>query len=182
MKSKKNSDSDPNKESEDEIKEPVDLEKITRTVLLIGILFVSIGIIYFLTEPEEEYSIFILLNDDEVMGNYPVNASVNENVSLHTYIESHYSEKTEYMVKMYRGNNDTTINSMNGTKNVLYLGNFTIELKNEQNWTSHVINVSFPSLGSNQTAIFELWRKVDGEWQYIPNHILFVRIEVLNET
>ena len=161
----------------------INLDTLVKIVLILSILIVSIGIISFLNRPEEEYAIFIVLNDDKQMGNYPTNASAQENVSLHTYVENHYSDETDFMVKVYKGNNQTTITSENGTRNAEWLRNISVSpLGENENWTSQVINVSFGEVGTNQTIVFELWKKnEDGQWNYVPNQVLFVRIDVLVE-
>ena len=159
----------------------LDLDKVVKIVLIASIIIVSIGIVSFLNRPKEQYAIFMVLNEDKRLGDYPTNASVQENVSLHTYVESHYSEETEFMVRVYKGNNDTTITSENGTTNAQWFRNITVEpLSENENWTSQIINVSFDIMGENQTILFELWKKnLQGEWHYVPNQVLFVRIDVI---
>ncbi len=154
------------------------LERFTKVILIIGIIGVSIGIGIFLIRPEEEFPVFILLNEDGEMANYPVNASQNEEVTLYVFIDNQYKTPQDYMIKIYRGDNSTTINSMNGTKNALYIENITITLDPFVNWTSDPIDISFPNIGTNQTAIFELWKKNEGVWEFIPKLVIFIRLEI----
>ena len=156
------------------------LQKITRIVLLVGIIVVAGAMVYTLTRPEEEDVLFFVLNEDQVMKDFPVNTTVDQPVSLHAYVDNHLQRTTEFCVQIYRGNENLSINSsigMENNSNAKYLFNHTKTLENEDSWITPMINVSFSSPG-NQTILLELWVKTDFGWRYIPDYILIVRIEV----
>ncbi len=158
------------------------LQKITRIVLLVGIIVVAGAMAYTLTRPEEEDVLFFVLNEDQVMKDFPVNITVDHPVSLHAYVDNHLQRTAEFCVRVYRGGVNFSINSsigVDGNSNAEYLNNQTRILENEESWTTSMINVSFSSPG-NQTILLELWVKTDFGWRYIPEYILFVRIEVFN--
>ncbi|WP_371803244.1 DUF1616 domain-containing protein [Candidatus Lokiarchaeum ossiferum] len=168
--------------SEDpEWKDGLSLNKITRIVLLVGIIVVSGAMVYTLTRPEEEDVLFFILNEDQVMKDYPVNASVNQNVSVHAFVENHLQRSAEFAVRVYRGNSNLTHNISIGVEHnsyATYLFNYTKILENEVSWITPKINVSFPIAGPDQQVILELWVNTDFGWRFLPEYITFLRIEV----
>ena len=161
------------------------LEKVTTGILIVSIIIMLTGIIYVSVRPEEEFTHFFLLNEDQKMKDYPTNATIGEDLSFHVYIECHYQDGKEYQVRIYQGTNETAINSsisvssqtaqtyLNETKKI------EVNLANEENWTSPMQTISFNAPGKNQVIICELWEINDkGEWTYIPTYILILRIDI----
>lgn len=168
--------------SEDsEWKDGLSLNKMTRIVLLVGIIVVSGAMVYTLTRPEEEDVLFFILNEDQVMKDFPVNASVNEPVSVHAFVENHLQRTAEFSVRIYRGNTNLTHNISIGVENnpnATYLFNQTKMLENEASWITPMINVTFPFAGLDQQIVLELWINTDFGWRYLAEYIIYLRIRV----
>ena len=157
------------------------LEKITKIVLIAGIILISGAMIYTFTKPEEPDVLFFILNENQEFKDFPTNSSVGENVSIHALIENHLGYTENFSVRVYRGNTDISINDTIGVSeniNAAYLYNYTYTLENEQSMISDMINVSFYETGLNQSIIIELWINTDNGWEYIPNYILIQRLSI----
>ena len=156
------------------------LEKITKIVLIAGIILISGAMIYTFTKPEEPDVLFFILNENQELKDFPTNSSVGENVSIYAFIENHLGYTENFSVRVYRGNTDISINDSIGVSenvNATYLYNYTFTLENEQSMISDMINVSFFETGLN-SLIIELWINTDNGWEYYPNYILFLRISI----
>jgi uncharacterized membrane protein len=167
--------SDP-KETTDNSKDP-NFEHTTRAILILGILIVSGFIIYDVTRPSEQYVLFSVLNQDKELGNYPSRVAVGQKISFYFYVENHLSDQMEFNVKIYLGNNSSSINPKVGVINALFLGNYSKMVAEGQNWTSSQIDYQFQQVGSQFIGL-ELWQQQDGEWKYVENHTLVLRINV----
>lgn len=158
------------------------LEKITRIVLIIGILSVSGAIIYTLTLPEEEDILFFLLNEEQMLRDYPTNSSIGNPVTIHLYVQNMMKDAKEFQINIFRGKNSTFIDpdiSVFSNPNATHLLNQNISLKHAEEWISDPITVIFPELGENQLIICELWIKNGNSWEYLPGYVLTLRIDVL---
>ncbi len=156
------------------------LEKMTKIVLIVGIIIISGAMIYTFTKPEEQDVLFFILNENQELKDFPTNSSVGENVSIHALIENHLGYTENFLVRVYRGNTDISINKSIGVSenvNADYLYNYTYTLENEQSLISDMINVTFFETGLN-SLIIELWINSDNGWEYYPNYILFLRISI----
>ncbi len=158
------------------------LEKITKIVLIAGIIVISGAMVYTFTKPEEQDILFFILNDQKELKDYPTNSTVNENVSVYAFIENHLGYTENFSVRVYRGNSNITINDSVGVSenvNATYLFNYTYTLENEESIVSEMINVSFSEAGPNQLIIIELWINTDNGWEYYPGYILFLRLLII---
>ena len=158
------------------------LNTITRIVLVMGIIFILGATIYTVTRPEEDDLLFFVLNEDQLMKDFPTNTTVGNSVSFHTYIENHLQHQTTFAVMIYRGESDIPLNISTGVVNhpqATYLENQTITLDDGEGWISDKIGVEFPSAGNNQPIILELWVNTTQGWQYIPEFMLTLRISVI---
>ncbi len=157
------------------------LEKITKIVLIAGIIIISGAMIYSFTKPEEQDVLFFILNENQELKDFPTNSTVGENVSIYALIENHLGYTENFSVRVYRGNADISINDSIGVSeniNAAYLYNYTYTLENEQSMISDMINVSFYETGINQSIIIELWINEDNAWGYYPGYILFLRLSI----
>ena len=156
------------------------LEKITKIVLIAGIIIISGAMIYSFTRPEEPDVLFFILNENQELKDFPTNSSVGENVSIYAFIENHLGYTENFSVRVYRGNTDISINDSIGVSenvNAEYLYNYTFTLENEQSLITDMINVSFFETGLN-SLIIELWINTDNGWEYYPIFTLFLKISV----
>jgi uncharacterized membrane protein len=156
------------------------LEKITRVILISAIIIVSGFIMYNIFKPEEEFVQFSLLNDRLEMGNYPTQIEPGSNVTFYFQVENYYRGETEYCVKIYQGDQNSTVLPNTGIKNAMHIQNITMKLELEEKWLSEPISILFNTIGSNQFIGLELWQKINGEWQFLPNYVLTLRLNVTN--
>ncbi|MHA1745044.1 MAG: DUF1616 domain-containing protein [Promethearchaeota archaeon] len=157
------------------------LTTITRVVLVCGIIFVLGATAYTVTRPEESDILFFVLNEDQVMKDFPTNTTVGGSVSFHAFIENHLLHPATFAVRIYRCEANILRNITAGVADdplATYLENQTITLDDGEGWISNKISVTFPSAGSNQPIILELWINTTQGWQYIPDYMLFLQISV----
>ena len=159
------------------------LDKITKIVLIAGIIVISGAMIYTFTKPEEPDLLFFLLNENQEMKDYQTNSTVGENVSVYAFIENHLGNTENFSLRVYRGNANISINASIGVSenvNAVYLFNYSYTIENEQSIISDMINVPFYEAGLNQTILLELWIKTDNGWEYIPNYILIQNFSIFD--
>ena len=157
------------------------LEKITKIVLIAGIIVISGAMIYTFTKPEEPDLLFFILNEDQELKDFQTNSTVGENVSVYAYIENHLGHTEDFSVRVYRGNTNISINVSIGVSenvNAVYLFNYTYTIENEQSKISDMISVPFYEAGFNQTILLELWINTDSGWEFYPNYILIQRLTI----
>ena len=151
------------------------LEKITKIVLIAGIIIISGAMIYAFTKTEEPDVLFFVLNENQELKDFQTNSTVGENVSVYAFIENHLGYSENFSVRVYRGNANLSVNVSIGVSenvNAAYLFNYTYTIEHEQTKISDMINVPFYEAGLNQTILLELWINADNGWEYIPNYIL----------
>lgn len=158
------------------------LEKITKIVLIAGIIVISGAMIYTFTKSKEPDLLFFILNENQELKDFQTNSTVGENVSVYAMIENHLGNTEEFSLKVYRGNSNISINISIGVSenvNAVYLFNYTYTLENEQSMISDMINVPFYEVGLNQTILLELWINTDNGWEYIPEYILIQNLSIV---
>jgi uncharacterized membrane protein len=158
------------------------LEKITKIVLIAGIIIISGAMIYTFTKPEEQDVLFFILNENQEMKDYQTNSTVGENVSVYAFIENYLGYSENFSVRVYRGNSNISINVSIGVSeniNATYLFNYTYTIENEKSIISDVINIPFFETGLNQKILLELWIKTDNGWEYLPGYILIQDLSIV---
>ncbi len=156
--------------------------KITRVILIVGILGVSGAIIYTLSLPEEEDLLFFLLNENQSMSDYPSNVTVNDSLTFYIYIHNMRLEDHEYQIKCYQGDLNGTIDPMQSVSNnqdFVQIASQTTDLNYTQEWISNPFDIIFQEIGNDQRLVFELWVNRDGGWEFIPDYVLTLNIDVL---
>lgn len=155
------------------------LERLTRVILISSIIIVSGFIAFNIFKPEEEFVQFSLLNDQFEMGNYQTQIQVGHNVTIYFQVQHFYRDNTEYMVKIYQGDQNSTINPSTGVHNATLIQNYTNTLKLNETWLSEPVQVQFNGVGFNQSILLELWQKNDNNnWEFLPTYILTHRLNV----
>ncbi len=161
-----------------------DLEVITRVILIFGIIIVIGGIFYVTTRPEEQDVLFFLLNEDQVMRDYPSNVTAGEPLVIHTYIENILGDTETFAVRIYNTTNEYWINSTIGVAEdpeVTYIANQTIELNNKEEWISNPFEIVLTEPNTEALIICELWQLINGNWCYKPDFLLTFRVSVLSD-
>jgi uncharacterized membrane protein len=159
-------------------KAPINLERATRIVLIIAIIIVSSSIVYNLVRPKEEFVQFSILNDQLIMGNYPTHVKVGESVGFYIQVENYYRTAQDFQISLYRGNSTSSMEPVEGVKNATHLQDYTENVVAEGKWLTPLLNVTFSEVGPEQFVAVELWQKIEGEWHYLPNYIVFLRLNV----
>jgi uncharacterized membrane protein len=155
---------------------------ITRVILVFGIIFVLGATAYIVTRPEESDILFFVLNENQVMKDFPTNTTVNGTVLFHAFVENHLLHQVTFAVMIFRGESDISLNistSVVDNPQATYLENLTVTLEDAESWISPKISVSFPASGIKQPIILELWVNTTQGWQYLPNYMLTLRISVI---
>ena len=155
--------------------------RITRIFLLLGIIGVSIAMAYSILNPEKDPDVvFIVLNEEKEMKDYPTHISIGEGIILYAYVQNMWGVDLDFSVHVYRGANITVDEQVGVAQNVNATLQQTIEIfiENNNEWISDPINSSFSQKGENYEIIFELWQKKDGNWQYMPQYILIFHFQV----
>jgi len=152
------------------------LVKITRIILLIGIILTSCFIIYEIIKVEPGYYTYGLLNSDGYAQDYPTQKKINENVTLYTTVGNFLNEDFTFSIHILKGNHSTLINSESGSNGTLIrkLPNITLQHGNE--WISDAQNISFSNTGQNKMIIFELWKIENNKEIYFD--ILFIKLNI----
>lgn len=158
-----------------------ELEKITRIVLIIGIISVSGAIIYTLTLPEEEDLLFFVLNEDQALRDYPTNSTVDESLILYTFIQNSLGEPYNFTVNVFLCENTTIIDpqqSLFQNPHAEFYINQSKLLDNKEEWISNPFSIEFDTPGQNQIIGFELWIYEEGIWTFKSNYILTIHIDI----
>ncbi len=152
-------------------------EIILKICLIIGIIIISGFIIYYIFTPEPGYVTFGILNENQKAQDYPTEAAVNESVFFYVTVDNYLNKEFTFRIKIKKGNNFTVFDFVTGTNGTLdsIIGNFT--LKNNENWISEKLNVSFSEVGENQIIFTELWQITSDVEEKFYN-ILWLRLNI----
>lgn len=159
------------------------IEKMTRVILIFAIIGTTGALIYVTTRPAESDILFFVLNQDQALRDYPTNATVGENVTVYAYIENILGFATEFAVQIYWSDTNLTINPDTGVWDdplAHFWGNYTKLLQNTESWITAPISLFFSTSGPNHMILLELWWYSGGKWQYYPDYLLFLRLEIFD--
>jgi len=152
--------------------------KILRFVLVFAIIVVSGFIIYYLLNPEPGHATFGILNENQESRNYPTEATINQEIEFYITVENHFPDEFDFLVKILKGDDDTSLSSTGSSGAIEYKTIGTISLKSEEEWISEKQSVSFSEPG-NRIIIVELWKLNDkNEGEFF--NILWLRVNVTN--
>jgi uncharacterized membrane protein len=160
------------------------LEKITRAILLIGIILTSSFILYDILRPREQYILFSLENRDGKLENYPTNISVGVPVEYRFFIINKMNEDINVSVTVHKGDNSTAVSRIKGFENSTIVDNITLFIKKDQNYSSDIISVTFDQPGDNMiTGVqLNLYNETTNKYEYIEGYVVYLRLKVYNET
>ncbi len=130
---------------------------LLKVCLVIGIIVVSGFIIYYILTPEPGYVTLGILNSEKKAENYPINATVGQNVSFYVTIDNQMNREFSFRVETLKGENYTILTPSGSINATSYFNTTKITLSHNQFWISEVLNVSFYLQGANQTIIVEIW-------------------------
>ncbi len=164
--------------------EQENLEKITRAILIIGIILTSSFIIYDLIRPKEQYILFSLENKDGKLENYPTNVSIGTPVEYRFFIINKRNEDINVSVTVHKGDNSTVVSRIKGFENSMIVDNITLFIKKEQNYSSDIISVTFDKPGDNMiTGVqLNLYNATTNKFEYIEGYVVYLRLKVYNST
>lgn len=152
------------------------LVKITRIILLIGIILTSCFIIFEIIKVEPGYYTYGLLNSDGYAHDYPTQVKKSKNITLYATVGNYLKTDFSFSIHILKGNSNTWINKDSGSNGTLIrkLPNITLQHGNE--WISDAQNISFSIIGLNKVIIFELWKIENNLEIYVD--VLFIRLNV----
>lgn len=130
---------------------------LLKVCLIIGIIVVSGFIIYYMITPEPGYITLGILNSEKKAENYPINATVGQNISFYVTIDNQMKREFSFRAEVLKGDNYTFVTSSGSLNATSYFNTTKITLLHNQFWISEMLNVSFSQQGANQRIIVELW-------------------------
>jgi uncharacterized membrane protein len=130
---------------------------LLKVCLIIGIIVVSGFIIYYIFTPEPGYVTFGILNSEKKAENYPINATVGQNVSFYVTIDNQMKREFSFRAETLKGDNNTIVTSDGSINATSYFNTTKITLLHNQFWISETLNVSFSQPGPDQRIIVEIW-------------------------
>jgi len=134
-----------------------EFDKILKILLIIGIIIISGFIIYALLTPKSGYFYLGILNSDRKAENYPTNAAVDENITFYVSVGNYLNRDFSFHIEILKGNNDTILGPSPSINATSFVNSSLITLPHSVDWISSAFNVSFPTAGTNQIIIAELW-------------------------
>ena len=134
-----------------------EFNKILKILLIIGIIIISGFIIYALLTPKPGYFYLGILNSDRKAENYPTNAAVDENITFYVSVGNYLNRDFSFHIEILKGNNDTILGPSPSINAISFVNSSLITLPHSVDWISSAFNVFFPTAGTNQIIIAELW-------------------------
>ena len=127
----------------------------TVALVLITTLTVFVALQPILPSNSELYSELGILGPSQIIGGYPTNVTMGQQISLYGYVGNHEGVVTYYEMLVKFGNNSTQISNSTSADAPILASYFHV-LGNNQSWTFPV-DFSVNQSGTNQRLIFELW-------------------------
>ncbi len=150
---------------------------LLKICLIIGIIVVSGFIIYYVLTPEPGFVSLGILNSEKKAENYPINATIGQNVSFYVTIDNQMKREFSFRVETLKGDNNTIVSSSPSINATSYFNTTKITLLHNQFWISEMLNVSFSQPGEGQRIIVELWEIKNSEIEkYFTNLYLWLNI------
>ncbi len=134
-----------------------EFDKLLKLLLIIGIIVISGFIIYAFLAPKPGYWYLGILNSDKKAENYPTNAAVDENITFYVSVGNYLNRDFSFHIEILKGNNDTILGPSPSINANSFVNSSLITLPHSVDWISSAFNVSFPTAGTNQIIIAELW-------------------------
>ena len=132
-------------------------DSLLKICLIIGVIVVSGFIIYAVFTPEPGYVTLGILNSEKKAENYPINATVGQNVSFYVTIDNQMNREFSFRAEVLKGDNSTILTSSGSINATSYFNTTKITLLHNQFWISEMLNVSFSQPGADQRIIVEIW-------------------------
>ena len=154
-------------------------ERILKISLIMGIVIISGFIVYFLFLPKQGYISFGLLNENKKAEDYPTEALVKDDIYFYVTVENHFGRDFAFYLKISKGDNDTKLSPSGSDKADLNKTTSKVTLKNNEEWTSKRLKISFLDIGSNQIIIVELWQVKENNQEEFWD-ILWLRLNITN--
>jgi uncharacterized membrane protein len=170
-----------NGKSQNTLHEKMDLEKITRIVLIAGILLTSSFILYDLLKPKEEYILFSIENTEGKIEDFPTEINVGQDVGFRFYIANRHLDEINITVSVHKGNNETVVSRTEGFQNSTIVKNYSLIIPANTEYSSEIINVTFDSAGENMITGLQLnmLNTTTGEYDYLEGYVVYLRVKVL---
>ena len=152
-------------------------DKILKICFVSGIIIVSGFIIYYLLNPTPGYVTFGLLNSEKVIGEYPTQANVSEDIEFYALVENHLGMNFTFELRIYKGDNQTQISPTGSANADLNRTTAQVTLIDSERWISDKLTISFLKIGTNQTIIVELWQVINVT-SIVFNNIAWFRLNI----
>ena len=131
------------------------LVKITKIILIIGIILTSFFIIYEILNVEPGFVTIGVLNSEKKAENYPTEVSVGEEITLYVSVGNNLTTNFTFSVHLLTCNQKTYISKTTGSNGSLETELPNVTLKPGEEWISSAQKIEFPYAVENLMIIFE---------------------------
>ncbi len=159
-------------------------EHFVLTLAIAGVIIISSMIVVFLvTSKPERYTQIGLLNESGEIGPFPANVTYNGTLNVMFTVSNHEGTVEWYKVKVFLGDQASTINPKNGTTGGLLMGSYerVVGIEGDEGgWMQDVAITFNETLVGLKKVIFELWQ-YDAELStfFFTNQTVHVWIDIL---
>ncbi|MFX1495771.1 MAG: DUF1616 domain-containing protein [Promethearchaeota archaeon] len=156
------------------------IQKLVSLFIVVGIIFVSIFIVYYYLNQEPPSVGFGILNEDKKAEDYPTEVAVNEEIDFYVTVDNHLDRKFKFQLEISKGDEDTELSSK-GAKHAEL--NFTTDketLEVDEEWMSDKLTISFTEVGDDQLIIVELYEITEDNDEEFYD-IVYLRIDVTDD-
>jgi len=156
---------------------PVTLERYVKVILLCSITIIGGFVLYQVLTNRPPPSInFAILNENQQLGNYPNNVSVNEKIYLRYYIRNNHPSISKFSVRTYLANTYSTVSFTRGVDNATQLEFYNNTINFNENFTSNPIPFTIDKEGISYRICFELWVLNETRWNYLEYSVQYLWI------
>jgi uncharacterized membrane protein len=167
-------------ESPEILDENEKLSKITKIVLIFGIVLTTSFIMYDLLRPKEPYILFSLENEEGNLGDYTNNVTIGTPVQFKINVTNRMDTDINVSITIHKGDNSTSVSRTGGFQNSTLVSNISLEIKKDEQYSSDLIEVVFDEAGSNMItgAQLNLFNETTQEYEYMEGYVVYLRVNV----
>jgi uncharacterized membrane protein len=152
------------------------LVKITKIILIVGIILTSFFIIYEILNVEPGFVTLGVLNSEKKAENYPTEVSVGEEFTLFISVGNNLATNYTFSVHVFTGDQNTQVSKTTGSNGTLKEKLSSVTLQPGEEWISNAQKITFYSPGENSMVIFELWKIENSKETFYD--VVFIRLNV----
>ncbi len=152
------------------------LVKITKIIIVVGIILTSFFIIYEILNIEPDFVTLGVLNSEKKAENYPIDVNVGEEFTVFVSVGNNLATNFTFSVHVLTGDQKTFVSKTTGSNGTLKQKLSSITIQPGEEWISNAQRFSFYSAGENLMVIFELWKVENSKETFYD--VVFLRLNV----